>query len=313
MTRPNLVLHLGLHKTATKFLQETFFPNLPGCRYVPKHFYERSFLDMFLNSDWSTFQANCPTMRSAFEQIFASLPGNGPIVISNELLSGNPFYRYHNRHLCLLKLREIFPGSVRIILSIRGQATMIDSLYREYIVQGGTREITDFVSGRIPQGCSILGCEPGLDPESLLYSRYLDSIADRFGQENLHVFPYERLAKYPDRVIETLCRFLELNAEVREISTEKRHGSIGNASLKILRLCNRFCSSAFHPGGLIPHRRNPGHLLIRWNLGGLNRAKAQPFLEHTPVSYAADNDAIDRKYGLNLRTDHPESYFLNAP
>jgi hypothetical protein len=304
-----IVLHLGLHKTATKFLQEDYFPNLPNCRYVPKRFYERTILDPFLNCDWTTFRAQCPAFRAELDRIFRSLPGDGMVVLSNELLSGNPFYRYHNRHLCLMKLRELFPGPVRIILSIRGQATMIDSLYREYLVQGGTRGVTDFVSGRIPPGCSILGCDPGLDPETLLYGRYLDSITDLFGKESLLVFPYERLAKNPDRIFAQLSRFLGFGDVSGEIPVAKRHGSLGNRALRILRFSNRFCSSAFHPGGLLPHRWNPGHLLIRWNFGGLNRAKSRPFLERLPVSYAEDNDVIDRKYGLGLRNEHSESYF----
>lgn len=301
----NIVIHLGLHKTATKFLQVDFFPKLKDYFYIPKHTYEREFLDILLHDDTPVFEAKKEALKSTISKLSENSKN---VIISNELFSGNPFFRYSTRFTCLKRLHELYPNA-KLILSLRGQKGMIDSLYREYILQGGVKGIEDFIAGRLPRNKSILSVDPTMDPETLKYGPYLDEICKLFGRENLHVVAYEKMIQDFEGFIQGLADFLCHDVSGLNVSQERRHSSLDNSYLKLLRQTNQLHRSALHHGGILNHKYNIAHILRKMNLTKLNRSKSSMFDYKMPVDYTEDNKYIDEKYNLSLKSDFAEYYF----
>lgn len=301
----NIYLHIGLHKTATKFLQVDFFPQLEGFYYIPKHLYERDLCDALLNTDYLVFKDRIPAIRDRIAELSHQ---NDKVILSNELFSGHPFFRYSSRYSCLQKLKDLYPNA-KIILSLRGQRGMIDSLYREYILQGGVKTIEHFVEGKLAATKSVLSVDQGLDLETLKYGPYLDAICELFGRDKLYVVPYEKMITDLDGFVAGLCQFLGTQFDASAIKRERRHSSLDNSYLKMLRITNHLHASAFHHAGIFPHKYNIGHLLRRMKLTRLNRSKSAMFDYDLSVKYDDDNDYIDQKYQLALRREFTNYYY----
>lgn len=299
-------LHLGIHKTATKFLQEDIFPKMPDIDYISKAKYERTLLDKILHQDFLAFNYRKDELRKDFFELAED--SDKLMLISNELLYGNIFFQNNNRFSILMKLKALFPEA-KIILSIRGQRQMIDSIYREYLVQGGCDKMKDFLTPQTPRGKSILSYSPSLDPESLKYGQYLDEIVKLFGTENCCFIPYEKLVKTPQEYLKEIFQFIGSAADTADFTHQTRHGSMSNRALKFLRFMNRFNYSAMHGAGIFSNRSNIGHLIRRLGIGRLSRKKSPGFEFEIPVDYNEDNKYIDQKYKLKLEQDFSEFYF----
>ena len=85
-----LHLHLGIHKTASTFLQRRFFPALGGVQYVSARGPLRPWLHAILRDDDLDFdpRASRRALDAAFD---AALGHAAPRVVSDEQLYGSPY------------------------------------------------------------------------------------------------------------------------------------------------------------------------------------------------------------------------------
>jgi hypothetical protein len=122
-----IVLHIGLHKTGTTFLQKKIFPNLSGWVLLTRPYTQQ-------NKAFNCLQFADDTLYDP-EAILAEIdriPGS-QIIISDESLSGKPSnFHYINRSMIYRRFAEAFPEA-KVILVIRGQRDMLVSSYRNHI------------------------------------------------------------------------------------------------------------------------------------------------------------------------------------
>lgn len=104
-----VTLHLGLAKTATKFLQGSFFPRIQGVTYLPSRLFYRQ-----------------PRR----------LPADGPVLLSREF--DNQLEREVDR------LAQEFPGA-GVILVLRRPDAWMASQYRRYVKNGGYKPFSEFL------------------------------------------------------------------------------------------------------------------------------------------------------------------------
>lgn len=125
----DIILHIGLHKTGTTFLQRCFFPELE--------------LDFHRSVN-------------AFDHQRSTRLKYRKLLISDENLSGRPWIRpkfrsdlegggrwIENFEACVLNLKDVFPNA-KIILGVREHMSLLTSLYLQYLHEGGIREVDDF-------------------------------------------------------------------------------------------------------------------------------------------------------------------------
>jgi hypothetical protein len=105
----DIIIHIGLHKTGTTFLQKYFYPKLEDVQYI-----------------------------NSTDPIHKLTDGlndkTGKLLISSEGFSGNPFKESWLRqfYTSLRFIKKIFPYC-RIILGLRDHKNLAISLYSQYI------------------------------------------------------------------------------------------------------------------------------------------------------------------------------------
>jgi len=105
--KEDVIIHVGLQKTGTTFLQEEIFKKFKNARYIR----DISFTNLCFKRDKKT-------------------------IIANESLSGNPYSDDVDRFQIIDNLHKLFPDA-KIIIGYRNKKDMKRSLYSQYIRNGG--------------------------------------------------------------------------------------------------------------------------------------------------------------------------------
>jgi hypothetical protein len=111
----NVIIHLGMHKTGTSFLQKEVFPKLEGVNYLYKPY---KIWDLILKE-------------------------NKINLISGEAFSHSMPHNCLNQANTLKLLKKLFPNA-KIILGVRDEDTWLRSCYSEYIKTGGRKSFKKY-------------------------------------------------------------------------------------------------------------------------------------------------------------------------
>jgi len=182
------VLHIGLHKTGTKFLQHKVFPNLLESKFLynpPRITQLICDLIKAFNEDVQMVQSE---IRKEKELLKRQYKGK-TIVISREIMSGDLFNFYKDKETTVSKLSAVFSGAT-VIYSLRYQVDWIISCYRESIHEHHYQSISNFL--RLKKGSPKYINNSYKDLDFHKYGRLL---RESFGQENVHLLYYEDFKK----------------------------------------------------------------------------------------------------------------------
>ena len=161
-----IVIHLGLHKTGTTFLQKCVFPKLKDVE-----------VQHLMNICQIKFTSFKKTLLISSEGLLSSMPhypDNGTVEDSIEAL------------------RRIFPNA-KIILGIRNERSWFKSCWNQYIRSGGTMSYIDYLFRY--GGTCLLPRE---------YAHIIDNTWKNvfvYEQQELRAFPFEtieRMCKFID-------------------------------------------------------------------------------------------------------------------
>ncbi len=122
-------IHIGLHKTATTWLQKYYFCRLRDCSFLSVPFTQQ-------NSDFNRLQYSFDPFfdPESLRKLILEKIDAGPekLIISDENFSGNPSCHYLNRTFIAERLARVCPDA-EIILFIRNQKDLIYSLYNQAV------------------------------------------------------------------------------------------------------------------------------------------------------------------------------------
>ena len=233
-------LHIGFPKTGTSFLQFEIFPKLKEIRYwhvggFPKNEEKmmRKLLDKIRNTDIPL------DINQTKQEINQLLDKTKPNLISFESLIGEIFdSQYKDMYMIADRLHAVFDNP-KIILCIRNKDTMINSLYSQYIKEGGILQKKDFIR------------ECRLD-KRLDYKPYIEYLEQLFDKKNVCVLRFEYLKKDAKQFVKNLCSFM--NVEVPEFENKRYNVSLNQKQLEALRLINHAFKTKLNPRGLPPQR-----------------------------------------------------------
>jgi len=136
-----IYLHIGLHKTATKFYQHNVFPFLDK----ENHIYNPPKLTQYLMDYLKAKKDEKDFIFKIFEEEKKDLLSLGKkILISREIMSGDLFSAYENWSCQMESLNKLFPEA-KIIVSLRYQPDWLLSCYRESIHEHHYQRIEDFL------------------------------------------------------------------------------------------------------------------------------------------------------------------------
>ncbi|MDB3862220.1 hypothetical protein N9313_01485 [Flavobacteriaceae bacterium] len=198
-----IILHIGLHKTGTKFLQHKVFKFIETkkiCYNPPKL---TQLIADLLKSD----QEDIQIVQDSIDQeiIKLKLKNIKKILISREIMSGNLFDFYKDFDLSCSRLAVCFSDRVKVICFLRFQMDWIKSCYRETLHEHHYQTINQF-----------LGFEKG--DSNFVKAKYTDlsllnivnSIKTNF-KNNCHFFYFEDFKEHQSKVLEEIKKIIGID------------------------------------------------------------------------------------------------------
>ncbi len=240
----SVIVHVGYPKTASTWLQTRVFPAHPALDYwrdVPGF----DWVNKVVNLHDFDFNAKALGERYRADRDSASAR---LAVISLEGLVGDVFAGGWDTCRNADRLRAVL-GEARIIISIRAQVSMLDSLYKQYVAEGGFGSVKSFLGLR-PAGRAHFSLN------YLRYDRAAGYYRALFGEDSVYVCLYEELLQSPDAFLRGLSDFLGIDGfDVDQRSMGKKENPGFSAfSTAVARVANRFLHSDFNPLPLVPPR-----------------------------------------------------------
>lgn len=197
-----VIIHLGIHKTGSTYLQQHCFPFFPNLIYLHRNVLA-PFKKYVLYGDDFEFSASkaLSIFFSCVEDAGIDNPTSKKFLLSDEEFYGNPFLGAIDRRRNLDRLIEVFSSyEVQFFLFVRKQKDLLASLYLQYVKSGGTAFFEQFVSSRR---------YPLIFSSSYFYfSGYLKYLVSCMGRENTKVFLYEEFRVNSEKILNELGEFV---------------------------------------------------------------------------------------------------------
>jgi hypothetical protein len=242
-------IHVGLHKTASTFLQEKVFPTLTQTTYVGRPYTQQNeAFNKLQYADDSLYQPDL--MLQELEKIKGTR-----ILLSDELFSGIPECNYLNRSAIADRFHALFPEA-EIILFIRGQADILLSHYYQSVKIGNTHHGIDSFIWRPQREYTYEMYQQNklqwdlrsryynhfsfnIHPDHFFYFELINLYQNKF--KNVHVFLYEDFCQKLVEVIRRLEDILEGNVNLPKdaLSRKTVNPRLEDNVIKIRRFENR--------------------------------------------------------------------------
>jgi len=209
MTDP-VVIHIGLHKTGTRFLQRAVFRQLSNDDFAvnPEPLYTRLRDAARHPGD----EARAAAARAAAQQTLREVQGR-TLVISDPSLSGDMYSSHAGYRENLELVAELFPEA-RILYFVRRHADWLQSAYRQSLKKGRGQSIERFLNfygGEFhPRVARMVNGARNVEALTLSFVDIYREWADRFGPERVYLFRQEDLRQRAGEVEARLAEALGL-------------------------------------------------------------------------------------------------------
>lgn len=197
------LLHIGYQKTGTNWLQRLFFSDPEtGYHWIGKrpgsHPVRRFVRD-------GPFEFDAAAVREALAPyVQEALDGGRVPVVSFERLSGHPHSGGFDSRQIADRLHEVFPEG-RVLVVAREQRSMVRSIYKGYVENGGAARFKDFVDPPRSRAVRI----PLFDARHFEYDRLIEYYRRLFGPENVLPLTLDQFATDGRAFVERIAAFAE--------------------------------------------------------------------------------------------------------
>jgi hypothetical protein len=211
MSQPHTVVHIGLHKTATRFLQRALFRSLPEQRFLLNPGVLTQPLKEALRFPG---EHNRDRAREAARKARA-MAGERTLVISDPTISGDMWSSHSDYADNLALLRELFPEAT-IVYVVRRQSDWLQSAWRQSLVKEAGQPIESFLNfydGEFRDRLArrVFGAR-NLEALRLRFLEIYCAYARAYGASNVYLFRQEDLRRRPGAVYERLAEALGLDS-----------------------------------------------------------------------------------------------------
>ena len=242
-------LHVGMPKCGSTFLQHIGFATHSGISLVWEPdlqlFHElRDQVDMpsFDLSDYACRLGQYVTDRTTH------LDERVKVVFSFEGFCG-PQTTNKNDRLLAEKLRELV-GETKVIFIIRDQYKLLFSIWTQFIKEGGTLSLRDFLTS--PKSPAA----PDNPKENIFlrvqYDHYVESLFELFGRENVGIFLFEDFVSSYETFMVNLYSFIGVDCQKIPANTVVWRGP-NMLNAEIFRMLNMISTTKRNSGPL-PYR-----------------------------------------------------------
>lgn len=249
----SIFIHVGLHKTATTFLQQEIFPKLSKTACITqKYILQNHAFNKLMYADDSLYDVQ------PVKQEIAKI-NSDRLILSEENFSGTRNVNFLNRSAIAKRLSQLFPEA-EIIVFLRGQENMLCSLYNQAVKIGKTslpiekfiwRSSENVLYEQYLEDKQIAwdknrmyyNASQSIHPEQYLYFELVNLYHSLF--KKVHVFLYEEFQENPQSVVERILailndRLVDVN---RDIFSKNVNFRLSAGKLKLKRYENKLRSA----------------------------------------------------------------------
>jgi hypothetical protein len=226
-----IFIHIGFPKCASSFLQENLFSVSEGINYIGKN--TSGFFDRFIDDEYD------------ISLLKGMVPENDlPTVISIEGLVGIAGMGLKKqREVFAKRLYRLFP-SAKILIIVRRQEKVLESLFSEWMVHGHT--------GRYDVNTlfeKIYREEVDFSLEYFNYKELFSLYCDLFGHKQIKVYLFEEFVQNKDYFIDRIYEDIGIDGMVlRNFSPSRR--KLGPVSYFVVRHLNKLRRGIYNSDGL---------------------------------------------------------------
>lgn len=241
-----LLVHLGLHRTGSSWLQQRVFDGRDGrpTPVVPDRSESARRIVLARDDDFDATEVKCWLA----ERIDAIADRGGVPVLSNERFSGNPHSGWFDAERTIDRLSEVVEDP-RVLVVLRRQEDLIRSLYLQYVRIGGPAGLAAYLQPPDPGDHRA----PGFDPAFLRFDQLLDRLDRTFGRDRVLGLPYELLARNPQAFLDRIGAFAGTRIVAPGDARRRVYGSPGFVEAACRRRLNFWCTrSTLHRAAPFP-------------------------------------------------------------
>lgn len=246
MNHSKLLIHIGLHKTGSTWMQNDWFVNddLPFiCPWA-----RNSLLNYIINPHPLIFDSEQVQLKyqETIEKLHAL---KKTVVFSHERFSGCPGSGGFDTVEIAGRLKKCFPYG-KILIFIRKQEDLIYTYYKQYIRDGGGSTLEEFLYPPQPYMVRV----PYFAAEFYKFHNIIKLYQDLFGEKQVLVVTYENLKHNPQEV---LGKVLEFTGHDKGLSKKlvNRETNVSITSLQTIKIqkLNRYhLRNQFNPNPIWP-------------------------------------------------------------
>lgn len=218
-------VHIGPHKTGTTLLQNQLLENPEKLRpYSVGYDGESYWMGVRLASNSPLEPAELTSLREKW-QAQIQRRSESVVILSSEGFIGSQSCPWTNSAAVARDLKAILDGfEVRIVFCKRRLHSLYESLYHQFIKEGGTLSIGDFLVA--------------YPPEKFEWDKILAGYVDCFGSEAIRVIDFEKAMSDPGRYVEYAFGDFGVPLRFRVAEGHPENPSYNETGLRLALLCN---------------------------------------------------------------------------
>ncbi len=237
------VFHIGFHKTATSWLQKTYFTEHPNIALLSNS--GKPWNDPFLNYLITTPDAvfDLDIARSLFSIRIDS--GDFPDIndrvpmFSAERLSGHPISGGFDSIRIAERIHSAFPAS-RIVCVVRNPRDAIWSVYKQMVAEGFPGTLNDLLN-QTPWKTTCFRLD------YFDFDRLLEKYIQLYGEDRICVLRYEAMQRDMAGCLEKICSFLKIPFVFPQQARKRVYPSLPDASVGFVRRLNYLHKTELYP------------------------------------------------------------------
>lgn len=226
---PKIVIHLGMPKTATTFLQWNVFHYM-DVNYL-WHIFHKAWIKNIIHYDKKL------DLKKAKNKIQKHLKKDKINLLSEENLYTDYLVKKDDRFIILDRIKQIFPEA-KIIFGIRNKQEILISWYKQYVATGGTQGYEYFLKNHMNQ-------------KKLDYEEYLEKLYEYYGKNNVFIYKLEDIKKNQEQVIREMSEFIGIPFP-KDYNRKPSNVGYSLETLKASLIINRMFRTKLNPYGIIP-------------------------------------------------------------